>query len=32
MYLKLIKIEEGICAGEVLFHEYGENYKEGISV
>ena len=27
MRLKLIKIEEGICSGEVLFHKYGENDK-----
>ena len=24
--LQLIKIEEGLCSGEVLFHELGENY------
>ena len=23
--LQLVKIEEGMCSGEVLFHEYGEN-------
>ena len=23
MSLQLIKIEEGLCAGEILFHEYG---------
>ena len=23
MSLQLIKIEEGLCTGEVLFHEYG---------
>ena len=25
MTLELVKIEEGLCGGEVLFHEYGES-------
>ena len=24
MCLQLVKIEEGLCSGEVLFHEYGK--------
>lgn len=24
MCLQLVKIEEGLCSGEVLFHEFGE--------
>ena len=32
MCLKLIKIEEGICSGEVLFHKYGENDKANVTL
>lgn len=32
MRLKLIKIEEGICSGEVLFHKYGENDKANVTL
>jgi len=26
--LELIKIEDGVCEGEILFHKYGEAFKK----
>ena len=28
MCLQLVKIEDGMCSGEVLYHEFGEELKK----
>ena len=32
MKLQLVKIEDGLCSGEVLFHEYIEKTEEEIQL